>query len=502
MKRAGKSRRYLEADKVRYLVFEGGGGKGAAYEGVFEALTEHKLLQKRGANGANRLLGVAGASAGALTALYVALGFTLEDLRKEMSFDFTTFLDSTEPGRMRATRMRPQSSRVQSYLAHWGPAPAGGQRWNEPFDHPDPALIAARADKSLALAKGWTVKLAQAAVLLAWDIYKTTGIQAIRKINTLPLELVADLVAMLKVLETGKLPRRSPFDAEEFPDALLSLGGTQWNKIGKPYFQKIYGSGPADLGRSIHALSYDRGLFVGVEMREYCARTLKKWLPLDSLDEARELSFRRFCTLTNCDLRVSGTNITRRTSAYFSKQHTPDFPVAEAIALSMSIPFVFKPVLINYAGAANISDEPAYAGLWVDGGLLNNLPIHAFDDVAGSGRPAYELPLNEATLAFRLSPGKRPETNPALRMPAGEHGTDALFCEFTAHGADVLATLLSPAEEGQLRSKAEQDQTIEIYCGDLSTLDFSSDEETKKYGNADARNAVRAYFLGKKLGEK
>lgn len=59
---------------IRNLVFEGGGVKGTAYLGALEVLETHGVLQD--------VERVAGTSAGAITALLVALGYEVEDIRR------------------------------------------------------------------------------------------------------------------------------------------------------------------------------------------------------------------------------------------------------------------------------------------------------------------------------------------------------------------------------------------------------------------------------------
>lgn len=64
---------------ITSLVFEGGGVKGIAYAGAYKALKEEYpgLLDK--------LHWVAGSSAGAMTALLIALNFTPDEIEAELS---------------------------------------------------------------------------------------------------------------------------------------------------------------------------------------------------------------------------------------------------------------------------------------------------------------------------------------------------------------------------------------------------------------------------------
>ena len=100
------------------------------------------------------------------------------------------------------------------------------------------------------------------------------------------------------------------------------------------------------------------------------------------------MSFSNFVATTGVDLVITGTNITKQKPGVFSMRHTPNFPIAEAVGISMNIPVLFKPVFVEADVPVKIDpktktkyNEKAddYRGNWVDGGVLNNFPLHAFD---------------------------------------------------------------------------------------------------------------------------
>ena len=64
---------HLHVDAIKYLAMEGGGGKGCVYLGAIIALEELGLLPIR-PDGTSRIRGIAGASAGTITAFLLALG--------------------------------------------------------------------------------------------------------------------------------------------------------------------------------------------------------------------------------------------------------------------------------------------------------------------------------------------------------------------------------------------------------------------------------------------
>jgi len=70
----------------RNLVFEGGGVKGIAYVGVLRELQQRGILEN--------IVRVGGASAGAINAVLMALGYTLEEPHEVLStLDFRKFMD-------------------------------------------------------------------------------------------------------------------------------------------------------------------------------------------------------------------------------------------------------------------------------------------------------------------------------------------------------------------------------------------------------------------------
>ncbi|MBK9536705.1 MAG: patatin-like phospholipase family protein [Flavobacteriales bacterium] len=145
-----------------------------------------------------------------------------------------------------------------------------------------------------------------------------------------------------------------------------------------------------DAAAYLHSLLLNRGLFSGFAARDFFRELIKTQLVAARFKAYKnyeapdgDMSFKEFYNITGVDLVLTGVNISRHEPRYFSVWHTPDFPVVEAVALSMSIPFAFKPVYIE--GGVRKGDQAqnlAYQGLYVDGGMLNNYPVRAFDTIA------------------------------------------------------------------------------------------------------------------------
>lgn len=73
---------------------------------------------------------------------------------------------------------------------------------------------------------------------------------------------------------------------------------------------------------------------------------------------------------TGMFLVIVGTNMNRKRSVYFyptnSKREYSEIPIRVAIRISMGIPYLFEPLKYDN-------------DMWVDGGVLDNYPLHVFD---------------------------------------------------------------------------------------------------------------------------
>jgi len=93
--------RKLTAEDIEYLALEGGGGKGFAYLGAIDIL--EKIKGKDGRSVMDRVKGFAGASAGAITAFLLSIGYDFKSLSAFLKdTDFDSFYDPPKP------RIRPQ----------------------------------------------------------------------------------------------------------------------------------------------------------------------------------------------------------------------------------------------------------------------------------------------------------------------------------------------------------------------------------------------------------
>jgi hypothetical protein len=157
-----------------------------------------------------------------------------------------------------------------------------------------------------------------------------------------------------------------------------------------------------------------------------------------------------------------------------------------------------------------------YQGDWVDGAMLDNLPLHAFDAIAdhsatGSSKAGQSPTLNPNTLSFKLIPGGDPNDGPgnvALdpslysavgRSMIGSRSSQLpdfsqLFAPFGEFLRLMMDTFLFQGAEGQILNAAENDQVVALYSGDISTLNFSPPDSLSRPVIDAAARKVANYF--------
>jgi hypothetical protein len=264
----------------------------------------------------------------------------------------------------------------------------------------------------------------------------------------------------------------------------------------------------------IYSLVFDRGLFSGLAVRAYFAKKLKQYvldraieygkvLLLPSHRNAEQLTFKEFFRITGVDLVLMGVNVVQNVPVTFSLRHTPDLPVIDAVGASMSIPFLFKPLVIkdrvNKSAHENAIENLRYYGMIVDGGMLTNYPIRAFDNLVRGvchywDNPQEQLdiqddpgvhPFRGSTVGFRLQEGDKqglmssiPEQDflPFRYKKSVMENMNPKPFEIPAKGfiGQLFNSFSYPAEQGQVAAKEVQDRTVIIATGKIALTDFSS----------------------------
>jgi NTE family protein len=146
------------------------------------------------------------------------------------------------------------------------------------------------------------------------------------------------------------------------------------------------------------------------------------------------------------------------------------FAVADAVRMSMSIPYFFQPVeLVHHA-----TGEPSTI---VDGGVLSNFPVWIFD--------VADRDPHHPSFGFKLTGGRAPG--------AGlERGLSALGWP-AQMGIDIFSTTME-AWDAYWVSHGTLVRTCAISAGQVGTTDFSLDEAAKHWLIGSGEEAARAFL--------
>tara|TARA_B110000495_G_C22932976_1_gene545504 strand:+ start:59 stop:952 length:894 start_codon:yes stop_codon:yes gene_type:complete len=89
-------------------------------------------------------------------------------------------------------------------------------------------------------------------------------------------------------------------------------------------------------------------------------------------DFNENITLRDLFNITKKKLTIVGCCLNNMETIFYNYELTPDMKVLDAIRITFSIPFIFKPVLID-------------GKYYVDGGITNNYPIELFDSKESIG---------------------------------------------------------------------------------------------------------------------
>lgn len=140
--------------------------------------------------------------------------------------------------------------------------------------------------------------------------------------------------------------------------------------------------------------------------------------------------------------------------------------VADAVRASTAIPFFYEPVTLEGASGRSVL---------VDGGLLSNFPIDAFDRTDGR-RPRWP------TIGVKLS--ARPEANQVPRPVNGPLGMVAA----------MVRTMVNARDQMHLDDPCVVDRTIFVDTGRVDATDFDLDRGEQRLLYENGRSAAERFL--------
>jgi NTE family protein len=204
-----------------------------------------------------------------------------------------------------------------------------------------------------------------------------------------------------------------------------------------------------------------------------------KWISdlLESKTGKGQITFKEVYERYGKVLVVTGSCLNRAQSFFFHHESYPDMPVAFAVRISMSIPLYWK--AINLDG-----------NTMVDGGVLNNFPIYAFDGkTIGDPNVDDETMNHSKTVGFKLMTSAESKSAQLYEINDRINGP-------MDYGKAFINALLIQVERGHIRS-GYWERTVCINTHDVKTLDFALSENKKQLLVHEGYLAAKNYFTCK-----
>lgn len=198
------------------------------------------------------------------------------------------------------------------------------------------------------------------------------------------------------------------------------------------------------------------------------------------------------------DLYIVGTNVNSHFSEVFSHEKTPLMHVAQAIRISISIPFFFEAVTYN-------------DNIYTDGGLLMNYPVKLFDrekyliNKENSSQPEYykkqmvnntenldspdnPLVYNMETLGFRV------DTKTQKSVLTQKQTKKYPISNIHDFIINIMGSVLDIQQNISFQDD-DFDRTVYIDSLDISAIDFNINENKKENLINSGKNCTEEYFI-------
>jgi NTE family protein len=217
------------------------------------------------------------------------------------------------------------------------------------------------------------------------------------------------------------------------------------NIISKTNFKKFNDGGFFFIG-GINRLNKNFGWYKGKKIEKWLEKIIKEKTGNENI------TFEEFHQKGFKDLYITGTSLNKQKAIVFSYESYPKMKIKDAVRISASIPLYFEPVYIDSSG--KIFDHPKQNqgfDMMVDGGILENFPIHIFD------KQQPDL----YTIGFRIDHGPQIENDKEDRTLA-EMPIDNLKQYFGAFYNIVIENL-----NRQQLTNTDWQRTVSISDGDV-----------------------------------
>ena len=393
--------------KIKNIVMRGGGVKGIAFGGALLELEKSGMLEN--------VQRVAGASAGAITAFLLAIGFQPQEFEERLRvLDFHELMDSDKHRKLVDTLMK----------------------------------------------------------LFSGD----TSIDDFLKGNLTKLWVTKNIANDgMKLLSNAYLKYKR---GRKFNAILNALSGAAHLHVAKKQALKQHDEIKKHINSFkalVKVIINDFGIFPGNKMVKWFSDWLEEkgintevtFCELHKHNQSNEGS--------NKDLYLVSTNMSKSTVEVFSHEHSPDVLVIDAVRAAMAFPIFFKPTQIRRKVIENgVKKIVTMPDIYADGGMIRNYPVNLFDYQRYIEQGDFDdtVDLNESvfnwqTLGFSLVSGK------VESYQAGQWDLPSRQINNIYEYLHMLVKIYMDAEDIYHRSSNDYYRTIYIDNLGVNTLDFA-----------------------------
>jgi predicted acylesterase/phospholipase RssA len=226
------------------------------------------------------------------------------------------------------------------------------------------------------------------------------------------------------------------------------------------------------------------GAFAGVQFLNW----LKEKLAVKGIGEADTLAgcFRK----TGVDLSVITSDTTDMEMVVMNHRTAPDVPIAWAVRMSMSIPFVWREVVWQQSWGTYCG-RPKAGNLFVDGGVLSNFPIRLIAESApelmGDTDPNGALNLGLLLDETMAIPGTNP-TNPPQPLEQ---------LRVVQRVSRLMDTMMRAQDNSEIRSRALE--ICRLPVKGYGTTEFNMADDRLNALVAGGRQAMLEHLAARKL---
>ena len=210
----------------------------------------------------------------------------------------------------------------------------------------------------------------------------------------------------------------------------------------------------------------------------YSGNTFLNWIGerLKQKEFDPGITLLEFYNKTQKDLSLVATNVTKQRLMVLNHRTAPNLPVARAVRMSMSIPFVWQEVTWDSVWGNYLPiKEPVIGSKIVDGGVLSNFPMNLIAETNHAGDVMGEnLTVNFVNAAENLGL-LIDESKPVSGQPATVHNTKLIDDLPTIGRIHKIAETMMSARDNSIIDKYRQ-QICFLPAQGYGTLEFDMDE--------------------------